>query len=49
MGVLDMAGVNLEDLMRADEDQADLIDREKAELAARVAEVDATIAVGATT
>jgi hypothetical protein len=48
MGVLDMAGVNLDDLMKADEDQADLIDREKAELADRVAEVDATIAVGVT-
>ena len=48
MGVLDMAGVNLEDLMKADEDQAELIDREKEELAARVAEVDETIAVGAT-
>jgi hypothetical protein len=47
MGVLDMAGVNLEALMKADEDQADLIDREKAEMAARVAEVDETIAVGA--
>jgi hypothetical protein len=47
MGVLDMAGVNLDDLMKADEDQAELIDREKAEMAARVAEVDATIAVGA--
>ena len=56
MGVLDMAGVNLDELMKADEDTAELIDREKsllaqreqAELAARVAEVDDTIAVGAT-
>jgi P-aminobenzoate N-oxygenase AurF len=48
MGVLDMAGVNLEDLMKADEDQAELIDREKSEQASRVAEVDETIAVGAT-
>jgi hypothetical protein len=47
MGVLDMAGVNLEELMKADEDQAELIDREKAEMKARVAEVDETIAVGA--
>ena len=47
MGVLDMAGVNLDELMKADEDQADLIDREKAELAARAAEVDETIEVGA--
>jgi hypothetical protein len=49
MGVLDMAGVNLEELMKADEDQAELIDREKAEMKARVAEVDETIAVGAST
>lgn len=48
MGVLDMAGVDLEALMKADEEQADLIDREKAELAARVAEVDQAIQVGAT-
>ena len=47
MGVLDMAGHNLDELMKADEDQAELIDREKAAMAARVAEVDATIAVGA--
>ena len=33
MGVLDMAGVNLDELMKADEDQAELIDREKAEMA----------------
>jgi hypothetical protein len=45
MGVLDMAGVNLEDLMKADEDYADQIDREKAELAQRTAEVDGTIAL----
>jgi P-aminobenzoate N-oxygenase AurF len=48
MGVLDMAGFNLDELMKADEDQAELIDREKTELAARVAEVDETIAIGAT-
>jgi hypothetical protein len=56
MGVLDMAGVSLDKLMKEDEDQAELIDREKAELAeredaemsARIAEVDETIAVGAT-
>jgi hypothetical protein len=48
MGVLDMAGVNLEDLMKADEDQAELIDREKTELAARIGEVEETIAIGAT-
>ncbi|HVU60929.1 MAG TPA: ferritin-like domain-containing protein [Mycobacteriales bacterium] len=47
MGVLDMAGHNLDELMKADEDQADLIDQEKAAMAARVAEVDETIAVGA--
>jgi hypothetical protein len=47
MGVLDMAGSNLDELMAADEEQAELIDREKAAIAARVAEVDETIAVGA--
>jgi 1,2-phenylacetyl-CoA epoxidase catalytic subunit len=47
MGVLDMAGVNLEDLMKADEDFAEDIDRERAELAARAAEVDDVIALGA--
>jgi hypothetical protein len=48
MGVLDMAGVNLDELMKADEDQAELMDREKAELLARAAEVETTIEVGAT-
>src|SRR5580704_4571741 len=47
MGVLDMAGFNLDELMKADEDQAELLDREKSELAARIAEVDETIAIGA--
>jgi hypothetical protein len=46
MGVIDMAGVDLDALMRADEDQAELLDREKAELAARIREVDDTIAAG---
>jgi hypothetical protein len=47
MGVLDMAGINLDEVMQADEDHADRIDREKAAIAARVAEVDETIAAGA--
>ena len=47
MGVLDMAGLNLDELMKADEDQAEKIDQEKREMAARAAEVEATIAVGA--
>jgi hypothetical protein len=50
MGVLDMAGVKLEDLMKADEDLADRIDREKrfaAEEAVRVQEVQETIEAGA--
>jgi hypothetical protein len=46
MGVLDMAGVDLDALMRADEDQAELLDRQKAEMAARIREVDETIAAG---
>jgi hypothetical protein len=48
MGVLDMAGFNLDQLMKDDENKAELIDREKEEMAARVAEVDQTISVGAT-
>jgi len=47
MGVLDMAGVNLEDLMKSDEDYAERLDRERTELAGRVAEVDEAIAIGA--
>jgi len=47
MGVLDMAGFNLDELMKADEDYADQIDREKVEFAARAAEVDEAIALGA--
>jgi len=47
MGVLDMAGFNLDELMKADEDYAEQIDREKQELAARTAEVDEAIALGA--
>jgi len=47
MGVLDMAGFNLDELMKADEDLADQIDREKREFAARAAEVDDAIALGA--
>jgi hypothetical protein len=47
MGVLDMAGVDLGALMRQDEDIAESLDRERAERAARQAEVEATIAIGA--
>jgi P-aminobenzoate N-oxygenase AurF len=46
MGVLDMAGVDLNALMRHDEDVAEQLDAEKRELAVRVAQVDETIAVG---
>jgi hypothetical protein len=46
MGVLDMAGVNLDDLMRADEDLAEQVDAEKRELATRQAEVEKVIAIG---
>ena len=47
MGVLDMAGIDLDALMRADEDEAERIDvqrREQAELAGRRREIDLTIA-----
>jgi hypothetical protein len=47
MGVLDMAGFNLDELMKADEDYAEQVDREKAEFAARAAEVDEAVALGA--
>jgi len=47
MGVLDMAGVDLGAMMKADEDMAETLDRERAALAARKREVDATIAAGA--
>src|SRR5881397_700095 len=47
MGVLDMAGFNLDELMKADEDYAEQIDREKVELSERKAEVDEAIALGA--
>ncbi|HEX4655646.1 MAG TPA: ferritin-like domain-containing protein [Mycobacteriales bacterium] len=47
MGVLDMAGFNLDELMKADEDYAEQVDREKAEFSARAAEVDEAIALGA--
>src|SRR5207248_5711375 len=47
MGVLDMAGFNLDELMKADEDYADQLDRDKRDLAARASEVDEAIALGA--
>jgi P-aminobenzoate N-oxygenase AurF len=48
LGVLDAANSDLESLMRADEEAAERIDREKerAEFAARSAEVDAAISTG---
>jgi hydrogenase maturation factor HypE len=47
MGVLDMAGLNLDELMKADEDYADQLDREKKEFGVRAQEVEETIALGA--
>jgi hypothetical protein len=47
MGVLDMAGVDLEALMRDDEDIAEKIDAAKAELALRRQEIKDTISLGA--
>jgi hypothetical protein len=46
MGVLDMAGVDLEALMRSDEEMAERIDGERG-VQARIEEVDATIAAAA--
>jgi hypothetical protein len=47
MGVLDMAGLDIEALMKADEDQADALDKAHAEMADRALEVDEVIAAGA--
>jgi P-aminobenzoate N-oxygenase AurF len=47
MGVLDMAGFDIESLMKADEDQADSLDKAHAEMASRALEVDRVIAAGA--
>ena len=47
MGVLDMAGVDLGALMKQDEDVAESLDRERAAIEARKAQVDEIIAVGA--
>ena len=51
LGVLDMAGINLDDLMAQDEDKADAEDRARrdearfaAEYRERIAEVDAAVA-----
>ena len=43
MGVLDMASFDIEALMKADEDQADALDKAHAEMAGRVLEVDEVI------
>ena len=45
MGVLDMAGVDLNALMKQDEDIADAVDAERAELAMRKGQVEAVIAM----
>ena len=45
MGVLEMADIDLDLLMKADEDTAELVDAEKREMAARKADVDAVIAL----
>jgi len=45
MGVLDMAGIDLDALMKADEDRAELVDAEKREMAARKGEVDKVVAL----
>src|SRR5271169_1322785 len=47
MGVLDMAGFDIEALMKADEGQADALDKAHAEMAGRALEVDQVIAAGA--
>jgi hypothetical protein len=47
MGVHDMAGFDIEALMKADEDQAEALDKAHAEMASRALEVDEVIAAGA--
>lgn len=47
MGVLDMAGLDIEALMKADEDQAEALDKAHAEMAVRATEVDQIIAQAA--
>src|ERR1700712_107022 len=47
MGVLDMAGLDIEALMKADEDQAAALDRAHEEMVDRALEVDDVIAAGA--
>ncbi|HTC70101.1 MAG TPA: hypothetical protein VK662_11070, partial [Acidothermaceae bacterium] len=47
MGVLDMAGLDIEALMKADEDQAAELDKAHKEMADRALEVDDVIAAGA--
>ena len=41
MGVHDMAGFDIDALMKADEDQAESLDQAHAEMASRALEVDA--------
>jgi hypothetical protein len=47
MGVLDMANSNIEALMKADEDQAEALEKAHAEMAERAVEVNEVIAAGA--
>jgi hypothetical protein len=47
MGVLDMAGLDIAALMKADEDQAEALDKAHAEMAVRATEVDQIIAQAA--
>lgn len=46
MGVLNMAGSDIDALMKADEDQAESLEKAHAEMAARAVEVDEAIAAG---
>jgi hypothetical protein len=47
MGVLDMEGIDLDALMRQDEDTAELLDAERADLAARREQVQEVVQIGA--
>ena len=48
LGVSAMAGLNLDELMKADEDRAEQLDAEKREIAVRRREVDKIITIGTT-
>jgi hypothetical protein len=47
MGVLDYAGVNLDELMASDEQTAEEVDRDNRRMQERIEQVQETVALGA--